>query len=236
MIRFDQPTAYTLSREEVLQIKNRVRYLRERKGWTQQELSDRTGISRPNISNYERGAPIGPGLQKKLAQALGVGIGELFDEMRPMAMESDRQLVGVPFLGRIVASPDGKEYFDGDVPEGATVPFFKNHGSFFALEVENDSLINAQPEEIYPGDICIFDSNRQPRNGDIVAVQFIQNNQRTVKLLFHNGTNEIELRSANKFRNYPSLRVRKDEVNSFGVYVGKIKISDDMKRQYGLRR
>jgi len=79
----------------------------------------------------------------------------------------------VPFLGKIVASPDGKEYFDGDVPTGAGVPFF--NGNFFALEVENDSLINA-PVEIYPGDICIFEAGRQPKSGEIVAVQFKQDN------------------------------------------------------------
>ena len=96
--------------------------------------------------------------------------------------------------------------------------------------------MTADPEPIYPGDICIFDGSKQPKNGDIVAVQFAQTNQRTVKILFHKTVDEIELRSANKFVNYPPLFVLKSNIASFGVYVGKIKISDALKREYGLKK
>lgn len=144
----------------------------------------------------------------------------------------------VPFLGRVAATPEGKQYFDDeDVPPGAGVPFFKDNGNgLFALEVENDSLINAQPEEIYPGDICIFNGHEQPKEGDIVAVQLVQSNDRMVKIFHRLNKTEIELRSANKFRNYPNVKLRRSEVATFGVYVGKIKLTEERKRRYGLRR
>jgi putative transcriptional regulator len=36
-------------------IKNRVKELREAKGWTQQELADQVGVSRQSINSIERG-------------------------------------------------------------------------------------------------------------------------------------------------------------------------------------
>ncbi|HUQ20849.1 MAG TPA: helix-turn-helix transcriptional regulator [Gemmatimonadaceae bacterium] len=36
-------------------IKNRVKELREAKGWTQQDLADQVGVSRQSINSIERG-------------------------------------------------------------------------------------------------------------------------------------------------------------------------------------
>ncbi|MBO6176574.1 MAG: helix-turn-helix transcriptional regulator [Treponema sp.] len=50
---------------------------RENKGWTQKELSERTGIAIPNISLMEAGKrPIGARTAKKLAEALGCDAGD----------------------------------------------------------------------------------------------------------------------------------------------------------------
>lgn len=50
---------------------------RENKGWTQAELSERTGIAIPNISLMEAGKrPIGARTAKKLAAALGCDISD----------------------------------------------------------------------------------------------------------------------------------------------------------------
>jgi hypothetical protein len=132
----------------------------------------------------------------------------------------------IPLIGKITANPQGKLYFE-DFPEGLTIPWVK--GDYIALVVENDSLINA-PEgdhstEIYPGDVCIFQLNRQPRTGDIVAVQRKQSHELMVKILKHKSADEIELASANKFRNYPSLHIKKEEIATSGVFAGKIKLA-----------
>lgn len=50
---------------------------RENKGWTQRELSEKTGIAIPNISLMEAGKrPIGARTAKKLAAALGCDVSD----------------------------------------------------------------------------------------------------------------------------------------------------------------
>jgi DNA-binding XRE family transcriptional regulator len=59
---------------------DRVRELRERRGWTQEKLADQCGLHRTYIWGIEQGRR-NPSLVNivKIAQALGVKIGELFD-------------------------------------------------------------------------------------------------------------------------------------------------------------
>jgi DNA-binding XRE family transcriptional regulator len=56
----------------------RIRATRERRGWTQQDLADRTGIRRPNIARLERGASL-PNLAtlNKIASGLEATLAEL---------------------------------------------------------------------------------------------------------------------------------------------------------------
>jgi hypothetical protein len=46
-----------------------------------------------------------------------------------------------------------------------------------------------------------------------------------VKILKHKNPEEVELASANKFRNYPSIPVKKDENATYGVFAGKVKLT-----------
>jgi transcriptional regulator with XRE-family HTH domain len=61
----------------------RVRALRAARGLTQRELAGRVRISRPSIANVEAGRQ-NVGLRQlcALADALGVGVGELVAEVR----------------------------------------------------------------------------------------------------------------------------------------------------------
>jgi hypothetical protein len=90
--------------------------------------------------------------------------------------------------------------------------------------VENDSLVNAtegdHSTEIYLGDVCIFSIK--------------QSHQRMVKILRHKSADEVELASENKFRNYPSVHIKKDETATFGVFAGKIKLTRGEMRGRGI--
>ena len=58
---------------------NNVREVRQRKKWTQQELADECGVSRPRISEIESGE-YNPSVEtiEKIAQKLGVSMARLF--------------------------------------------------------------------------------------------------------------------------------------------------------------
>ena len=195
------------------------------------------GIS-PQTLNFYLAGKSKPG--NKLLQRLrkvGIPTEYLMTGIVEASIHEGPPIISVPFLGKIAATPDGKLYFDDEVPHGATVPFFRtNHGDLFALEVENDSLVHAQPEEIHPGDICIFSNDERPKDGEVVAVQLKQSNDRMVKIYQRVSKRDIELLSANRFRNYLPRKVTREEIASLAVYVGKITISEERKKRYGLRR
>ncbi len=62
-------------------IASTVRRLRRRAGLTQEELSERAGMGRATLARLEAGS-VDPAAStlRKLAVALGVGVGELFGE------------------------------------------------------------------------------------------------------------------------------------------------------------
>lgn len=58
-----------------------IRLARERKGWSQDKLSEESGLHRTYISGIERGVR-NPTIEivHKISSTLGVSIGELFEE------------------------------------------------------------------------------------------------------------------------------------------------------------
>jgi transcriptional regulator with XRE-family HTH domain len=64
--------------ESDIEIRGRVRRLREEKGWSQSELSRRTGIHTSSLCHLERGfGTVWPGHLKRIAWALNVTVDEL---------------------------------------------------------------------------------------------------------------------------------------------------------------
>jgi len=63
----------------------RVKKLREQRGWTQQELAGRAGLTNDTISNYERGRRTDPPVSVvwAVASAFGVSVEELLAEPEP---------------------------------------------------------------------------------------------------------------------------------------------------------
>ncbi len=59
----------------------RVKECRKQKGWTQQKLAEKTGLSFNTITKIEQGIGDSPTLKTllKLADAFGVGLDELVD-------------------------------------------------------------------------------------------------------------------------------------------------------------
>src|SRR4051812_10057612 len=70
-----------------MSLKDRLKELREAKGWTQGQLSTYSGVERPLISKIETGLTKNPGADKlmKLAKALDVSVDSLIDAKREPA-------------------------------------------------------------------------------------------------------------------------------------------------------
>lgn len=222
----------------------RVEISRRLKEWgierfgTVTEFAAAMDMSVENLSQYFRGkSRPGSKLQARLS-ALGCDVGWLMTGRERAAKEQSSVLDlsnSVPLVGRIVANDKGKEYFE-DFPAGIAIPY--RSGNFVALLIEGDSLINApdgdRSMEIYPGDLCIFEMGRQPKNGDIVAVQ-LKSGDRMVKILKHLSKDEVRLFSANNFKNYPSRDIRKEQISTFALLVNKIKLTRSERRRLGIK-
>jgi hypothetical protein len=143
------------------------------------------------------------------------------------------RLVGwAKFEGRVVTTMDGKEELQRKgVTERAGVPY--RRGSFFCLEIAGDGLLTAVPLPVYPGDICIFESERHPKNGEIVAVR-VKRSRLVVRVVNHVSAREVELSTANKYRQYPTIRVKKSEIEHIGVLKSILQLTGEEKKFFGI--
>jgi transcriptional regulator with XRE-family HTH domain len=140
---------------------------------------------------------------------------------------------GARFMGRMRASLDGKETIDSKgIRPGAAVPFFM--GNCFSLEVDGDLLVDAEPIAIQPGSICVFEEGKQPKPGSVVAVR-LRDGRRLVRVVSKSSKMTMELRAANKYRDYPDVKIKKSKIAEMGVLAGKIELSEEMKKKFGLK-
>uniref|UniRef100_A0A372IJU1 XRE family transcriptional regulator n=1 Tax=Paracidobacterium acidisoli TaxID=2303751 RepID=A0A372IJU1_9BACT len=70
-----------------------VRFRRQGKGWTLNDLAEKSGISKAYISDLENGAAGKPNIQYvfAIANALGVTLDELLDNAAPRQVDSSRK-------------------------------------------------------------------------------------------------------------------------------------------------
>jgi len=203
-------------------------------GW-QRRFAEALEVSPQTISSYLSGARR-PGfeMQAKL-RALGCDIEWLMtgakkdeDENQTMGIPMNHR---IPFLGKVVATPGGKEYFEDFEARGLFVPSAVP-GNYFALEVEGVSMMDADPP-IYPGDILIFEKGKQPKSGDIVAVA-LTDGSKMVKILKHRSAEEVELHSANKHLKFPYVTIAKEDIAYFGIYAGMQRWTKEQKHKLGI--
>jgi len=71
-------------------LSERLKLLRTRKGWTQEEAADRAGVSKNALANWERGSRPQPNLLRQVAEAYGVSVEYLTDPL----VKQDKTLFG----------------------------------------------------------------------------------------------------------------------------------------------
>jgi len=141
-------------------MQNRVKELREAKGWTQSDLGDAIGVGWQTISRIENArSRIVPKREKAIAEVFGIEIDDLYRD-GPAT---------VPIVGKAGAGPDGSVLFatgDGNFGEVEAPPDASPDAA--ALEVEGDSMYGiandgwilfyedkAAPSAEHMGELCV---------------------------------------------------------------------------------
>ena len=194
-----------------MDFKDKIKFNREKLGYTLEELSKLVGVSAPTIQRYESGEIKNVRRDKiaKLAKALDVTPSYLMgweDENSEPILENIPGIITpikmkrIPILGTIsCGNPifadqnyDGYFMIDTNLPEAD-----------FVLKAKGDSMIEAN---IFEGDFVFFRKQRDVDNGTIAAV--LIDEEATLKRV--NKTNDvIILQPCNK--NYEPLIYSKDD-------------------------
>lgn len=194
-----------------MDFKDKIKFNREKLGYTLEELSKLVGVSAPTIQRYESGEIKNVRRDKiaKLAKALDVTPSYLMgweDENSEPILENIPGIITpikmkrIPILGTIsCGNPifadqnyDGYFMIDTNLPEAD-----------FVLKTKGDSMIEAN---IFEGDFVFFTKQRDVDNGTIAAV--LIDEEATLKRV-NKTNNVIILQPCNK--NYEPLIYSKDD-------------------------
>ena len=172
-------------------------------------LKSKSGIHRIVSALEERG------FIKKLANRA-----RAIEIIRPINEYNQKNLnnsstVEIPLYGKIAAGTPIEAI--ANIEKTIPVPNnFIGNGSYYALEVSGDSMIN---KGIMDNDIAIIEKRNSAENGKIV-VALIRKEEATLKILSYNEK-KIILEPANK--NYKSQIYTQNEVEIQGILVGIIR-------------
>lgn len=145
---------------------------------TMQELADELGIRSKNAI-FKHLASLE---SKGFIQRHGGGTARGITVLHPMGLPHQAHADNVPVLGRIAAG--APILAEQNIERYVAVPDYLTGGggSYFALRVQGDSMIDAG---IYEGDLVIVRSTQQAANGDIVVA--LTGEEATVKRLMLSG-------------------------------------------------
>lgn len=199
---------------------NNIRYLRKKRGWSQDYLAERLGYkSYTTIQKWESGVSEPP-LKKAhaIADLFGVDINDLTGsniEDAETKLPSDAIPYAptgmVPVLGRIPAGMPvlAEEHIEGYEP--VDVPDPEN---YYWLRVEGDSMINAG---IQSGDLVLMRAQTYAENGQIVACR-VNGDEATLKRFREQGDSIILLPENPAYE--PRIVSKKDFADGYAGIVG----------------
>ena len=158
-----------------MDFKDKIKFNREKLGYTLEELSKLVGVSAPTIQRYESGEIKNVRRDKisKLAKALNISPAYLMgweDENSDPILENipgiitPVKLKKIPILGTIACGNPilAEENYDGYFMIDENLPY-----SDFILRAKGDSMIDAN---IHEGDLVFFRKQNDVDNGTIAAV------------------------------------------------------------------
>lgn len=202
---------------------NRLRQAMENNGITAAELSRRTGLSKPLLSQYLHGTKNSARQDMLciLADALGVSEPWLMGFDVPMVKDATPvQIISrrrIPLLGEIACGEPimANQEFESYVAVGADVQ------CDFCLRAKGDSMIGAR---IHDGDIVFIREQPLVNNGEIAAV--IIDNEATLKRVFL-SEGKLVLQAENP--KYAPLVYVGDELNYIRILGKAIAFQSDVR-------
>jgi repressor LexA len=206
------PKARKQLKERHKQVLDVIQEYRAKHGYapSYREICSQTDITSTSMVNYyleqleemgyiERSENISRSL--KIKRAAQEKVDQVLGNVNKVVEDISHSLT-IPIVGRIVASepipiPDSDfSLFDAesniDIPE-SLIPFNVQKENLFALEVEGDSMIDAMVND---GDVIIMKPVQEAKNGEMVAVRLIDQNETTLKHFYHEG-DRVRLQPAN---------------------------------------
>ncbi len=180
----------------------KLKYLREKAGLSQEQLANAIGVSKSTIGMYEQGKrmPKTRTVLKDIASYFNVSIDYLVDHIPGDSVidEADFAALGIrpitkrsfPVLGKVacgepIMNDQGYETFieaSGDIDAD------------FCLKAQGDSMINAR---IFDGDMVFIRQQEMVENGEIAAV-VVNDEEVTLKRFFYyRERNQVVLQAEN---------------------------------------
>lgn len=149
----------------------RLREERRKQGWTQQQLGEKLGKTKNNISQYEKGTrKPSPQTLLTLCGFFGVTVDYLLCQSdqrlqgAPLALKEDKQNLEIPLYRTLSRSTrpllDAKEYRHlhlPDMPDGSYFYFIAPDDTLSAFRIQKGDLLLVRIQEsLRTGDIALF--------------------------------------------------------------------------------
>jgi transcriptional regulator with XRE-family HTH domain len=163
-----------------LHIGKKIRELRKKAGFILQDLSDRTGLSKPLLSQIEKGVVSPPiATLLKISKALGVNISFFFqnddsEERVVLVRSHESKVVDSRYFGReeggyyyeALAYKKSKKYMEPFLVEfkrrkAGELAYFSHEGEEFIYLLEGTLEFRTETQQyvMHPGDSLYFDSS-----------------------------------------------------------------------------
>jgi repressor LexA len=179
-----------VEREMMKRIAINLKGILTRKGVSQKDLCDYTGLATSTISDYvNANTLISPGNLQIIADALNVMKSEIDGSAGELPAESD--VIKLPVVGRIACGGLGSLAYE-DIEGFETTPrSWIGGGEFFYLRAKGDSMNGAR---IYEGDLLLIRKQPEVEDGEIAVV--LIEDEAVLKRVYRSG-DSIILQSEN---------------------------------------
>ncbi|MBH0331441.1 repressor [Brevibacillus brevis] len=168
-----------------------------RKGVSQKELAEITGLSTSAISDYINSKTLmSPGNLQIISDALHVEKSDIDPTFRGTIDHVSSDVTKLPVVGKISCGTGTVAYEMIEDYED-TPKSWLNGGEYFYLRAQGDSMINAR---IYNGDLLLIRKQPEVENGEIAAV--LIGEEAVLKRVYRNG-DSLVLQSENP--TYPPI-------------------------------